>query len=540
MRITKLAAIGVPLVMACGGRGDDGGDGPTTGIGPTTMADDGTSTLDDGMDSGMDKLDLDNGEGTGPGEGGSGDPCQDAADANSNQGCEFWATDLPNAWAGINGSPSPADQQFAVVVANTASDAPANVDVFLGASGQMIDTAVVPIDQIHTFQLPAQSLPPRMNGYDGTAYRLESDVPITAYQFNPLDNNVQVFSNDASLLFPTHVLATDYTAITGDAILLGTDQEPQGDNSGAYIAVVATEDGTTVDLFPTWGLYPGAYEGVILDAGQVFTAVSLGMMVYPSMPGDGNLSGSRVVADKPVAVFSGNVATIEPNPGDCCADHLEHQMLPMVAWGNKYNAAPPPSPNGPATNNPAGYRITGAFDGTQLSYSPAPPPGAPTVINAQETVRFQTNLAFSVTSADENKPFALTEFLLSNQVINGFGEPGDPAMIALPAVEQYQDNYIFLVPDGYSSNYVTVVLPSGSDATLDGQSIAGGNFKPIGVVDGIAWEYIHLPVQTGSHLIASPEGIGIVSVGYSIDVSYGYPGGSGLAEISEPPPPPAG
>src|SRR5690606_10730598 len=163
---------------------------------------------------------------TGAGDDGGGTPCEQAAMAESNQGCEFWAVDLPNAWAGINGSPAPQDQQFAVVVANTASDVPATVQVFAGAGAVPVDSAQVPIGQIHEFRLPVQNQAPRANTYDGVAYRIESDVPITAYQFNPLDNTVQVFSNDASLLFPTHVLDTDYTAVTGDAILLGTDLEP--------------------------------------------------------------------------------------------------------------------------------------------------------------------------------------------------------------------------------------------------------------------------------------------------------------------------
>jgi len=246
-----------------------------------------------------------------------------------------------------------------------------------------------------------------------------------------------------------------------------------------------------------------------------------------------------VLATKPVAVFSGNVATIEPNPGQCCADHLEHQMLPLVAWGISYNAAPPPSPAGAGTNNPAAYRVTGAFDGTPLKWTPSAPAGAPTVIGAGETVRFQTNLAFSVESTDPQKPFALTEFLLSNQAISGFGQPGDPAMIALPAVDQYQKKYIFLVPDGYAANFVTVILPAGSSVMLDGGAV-NGQVKPAGVVDGVAWNYVHVALQPGSHTLEGADAFGIVSVGYSQDVSYGYPGGSGVASISQPPPPPQG
>jgi len=536
------ALIGLALVLGCNGGRDSEPEAVVTITIGEEAGDDAGMTTDDGNDDGLEER-LDLGQGTGDGNGGDGPGvggCTEAAQAQSNQGCEFWAVDLPNAWAGSNGSPAPEAQQFAVVVANTASDAPANVQVFLGDAADTIDEASVPIGEIHEFRLPDHSQAARENTYGGTAFRIESDVPITAYQFNPLDNTVQVFSNDASLLFPTHVLGTDYTAITGDALLLGTDANPQGENAGAFVSIVATEDGTSVDLTATWALYPGATADVVLNRGEVFTALSVGAGTNPATPGDGNLSGSRVVSDKPVAVFSGNVATIEPNPGDCCADHLEQQMLPLVAWGDSYLAAPPPSPVTPGAAVPSGYRITGSFDGTTLSYSPSAPAGAPTTINAGQTIRFQTNQAFSVTSGDPDRPFAVTQFVLSAQIIDVFANAGDPAMISLPAAAQFQDTYIFLVPAGYESNYVTVIRVAGTEVSRDGVSVAAAAWQSLGTLDGIAYEYAHLGVPTGSHLIESEEPCGIISVGYDDDVSYGYPGGSGLKIISEPPPPPAG
>jgi len=541
---TSLRPVALLLALSAPGCAEDRDDGeaapgltsPVTGTNPTGGPD------DDGGDDTGDKIDV-GGEGTGQASGGDGTPgvgsCAEAAQNESNQGCEFWAVDLPNAWAGINGSPAPADQQFAVVVANTATETPAVVEVFNGVTGASVATNAVPPGEIFEFRLPALNQDPRANTYGGQSYRVTSDVPITAYQFNPLDNTVQVFSNDASLLFPTPVLDTDYTAITADALLLSTDVDPTGANAGAFVSIVATEDGTSVDLFATWSLYPGDTQGVVLDRGEVFTAVSVGTGAGAGA-GDGNLSGSRVVSDKPVAVFAGNVATIEPNPGMCCADHLEQQMLPLVAWGDSYLATPPPSPASAGDVVRAGYRITGSFDGTQLSYSPAPPPGAPTTINAGETVRFETNLPFAVTSGDPDRSFSVTEFLLSSQALGGLGNQGDPAMISLPASAQYQEDYVFLVPDGYASNYVTVIRQQGASVERDGISVDAAGWAPLGVLGGVGYEYVHLGVETGSHSISSESPCGIISVGYDQDVSYGYPGGSGLEVISEPPPPPVG
>ncbi len=256
-----------------------------------------------------------------------------------------------------------------------------------------------------------------------------------------------------------------------------------------------------------------------------------------------DLSDPNVVTMSDIAaeigIGDGNVATIEPQPGACCADHMEHQMLPLTAWGGSYIGLPPASPTSASVRNPSIYRITGAFDGTTLTYSPVTPPGAPTTINAEQTVAFQTDLAFVVQTTDENKPFGFTEFLLSNQIINPFGEPGDPAMWAIPAVDQYQDFYVFLVPDGYTNNYVTIVRPQGVPVTLDGSPVTSA-FSIAGTDGQNTYEFTTVPLFAGSHTISADEPVGIYSYGYAQDVSYAYPGGSGVAVISEPPPPPAG
>src|SRR5207244_7767252 len=65
-------------------------------------------------------------------------------------------------------------------------------------------------------QAPPASIPDQ--SLDGTgkarkAYKVTSDLPIVAYQFNPLDN-VDVFSNDASLLIPRTAFDVEYYAFS--------------------------------------------------------------------------------------------------------------------------------------------------------------------------------------------------------------------------------------------------------------------------------------------------------------------------------------
>jgi IgGFc binding protein len=254
--------------------------------------------------------------------------CDDVADAPSNLGCTFWAVDLPNDERGTDMSPPAAEQPFAVVVANVSALGDAHVEVFSGNGDAAIETATLAPLATHVFDLGQANIAASTSSTDGIAFRVQSDVPVAAYQFNPAANTVEVYSNDASLLLPENALGADYTAATADGILLGMgpgDSMPV--NAGAFVSVVATVDGTDVEFSPTASIVGGVAEHVTLDRGQVATIVSDALTT-----GGGNLSGTRVHASDPVAVFAGNVATAIPaNSSVCCADHLEHQLLPATA-----------------------------------------------------------------------------------------------------------------------------------------------------------------------------------------------------------------
>jgi IgGFc binding protein len=507
----------------------DGGDATTPG---TTVSSAETGSSSGGVvdDTGTTKLDVGAGHDLG---GGTAITCADVGRLPTNQGCEFWAVDLPNVSVTSLITP-PADQQFAVVVSNPSATIPANVEIFVGDGASAVAEGPLPPATIRVFALDAMSITPGVTSADGLAFRIVSDSPIVAYQFQPLDNANPVYSNDATILFPTHVLDGDYVAITGDAVLVGTDGfSSSDDNTGAFVSVVGTADDTTVTLFPTALVHDGAIEDVVIDRGQVLTMISS----QRGAPRWGNLSGTRVVADKPVAVFSGSVATSEPADADiCCADHLEHQMLPLTAWGTAYLAAPAAAATG-GGGDATQFRITGAFDGTELVYDPARPAGAPTSVDAYETAAFVTDAPFSVRASDAGKPFAVAQFLLSNQYFGELLRPGDPSMILVPATEQLEERYAFLVPQGYSSDFVTIVRPTGSTTTLDGTIVAPASFSALAVLD-VDYELAHVAVAPGGHTIEGDAPFGITIVGYAQDVSYGYVGGSGVEVLGPAPPPP--
>jgi hypothetical protein len=456
--------------------------------------------------------------------------CADAANRRTNLGCEFFAVDLPNDPEGTDMSPPAADQQFAIAVGNPSGLSAALVEVYLPGEDDPFTAQLIDPQEAFTFELPSQSIDPTITSTTGLAYRVVSDIPVTAYQFNPLDNTVQVYSNDASLLLPTHALGREYTAVTGDGVLLGMSaKDPDPINSGAFVSVVAVEDDTTVEIDPTAPLVGTLPSPLVLDRGQVANIISA------HDGGDfGNLSGTRITSSAPVAVFSGNVATAEPiEENVCCADHLEHQMSPLPAWGSRYVVAPPASPIEPDGDDEAVYRITGAFDGTELEYCPSRPEGAPTTLDARETITFQSDQPFSVRSVDPDHAFSVVQFLESFQALGG-ERPGDPAMLVLPAAAQFERRFVFVVPAGYVENRVTIIA-RGEDGVvrLDGDAVDG--WKDLAVLDGLYHRYAQVAVDEGQHVLESETEVGVSVFGYDEAVSFAYPGGAGLRVISVPP-----
>ncbi len=460
--------------------------------------------------------------------------CAEVRRFATNTGCEFWAVDLPNIDGAGNayGLDIPADQTFAVVVANTSSDRLAHVEVFSGGSSEPLEVATVAELGTYAFLLPnAQSISARGSSL-GRAFRVESDIPITAYQFQPLDNLTPVFSNDASALLPAHVLQRDYIAVTpqSNAVsVYSNGPEPENAPGSAFVTVVATQDGTTVELTTTAPLLPGL-EGGQLNRGEALTILS------DPFDSTASLSGTHVRSNNPVAVFSGSIAARVPADSlACCLDHVEHQLPPAVAFGTRYVVVPPPDPIS-LEHDPCELRLVGAFDGTELRYPGDRPPGAPSQLTGYREAVFQATEPFIVESADPAKPFMVAQLLFNNGEANPNGNLGDPALVALPSLEQLVPRYVFLTPWGYQIHAVNIVGPQGAEVTLDGASLGAGSV--VGVSGGVTWSLWRASVGDGPHRLDASEPVGLTVFGYDRDVSYAYIGGSAVDVIADVPPVP--
>jgi hypothetical protein len=495
-------------------------------------------------------------------------------------GCEYWGVDLDNAFvpgSGEGGFHDAAGAQYAIVVSNTSTKYPARVEIHNALGRVTHDSQCNPFPDdpippmgLRIFNIPRKypvkkGLPlegsdcevcatrPGDASYPGNqhpgkaciedpdtriqlwdadltvqapfAYRVKASLPITAYQFNPLEN-VGVFSNDATILLPTNALGKYYLAMT---------REQTFSDLKGFITVAAVNPGETqVVVTVTAPTLPGTgsipIPRMVPGETRTFTLKQYDILnIETDFPG-ADLTGSVVLASNPVAVFGGSEAANAPNtarccpngscdyhhqwlecndrndclcewprkfgpqPMDvpcrkttdclryntCCADHLEMQMFPVKTWGREYVA----THSYPRGGEKDIWRLMAAENGTILTtYRPQ---FDKMVLNRGEFIDFESGEHFTIHA---QKPVMVGQFLAAQDApdpnIGSRGpddaNTGDPTFILAVPVEQFRTEYVFLAPDKYLFDCVNIIVPHGEPVLLDGKELRAEDltFRPI-------------------------------------------------------------
>jgi hypothetical protein len=521
-------------------------------------------------------------------DGGTGpvsDACAVAAAGRSYMGCEYWAVDLANAievlgsvipgqtcgqtygqgatamlrvcalgtaTAGLCDPPDDAcpmgytcqqeavcvlDAQhapFAIVVSNPQTDP---VDVTVTVAGGPTLSQTVQAGEVKAIMpqpmFPDQSL-------DGTgrgkhAYRVTSTLPIVAYQFNPLDN-VDVFSNDASLLIPRSAFDSDYYGMTWPTLDRRSGTPSEHDYRG-YVTVVAWSDNTQIEVTPSAPVIASATQPALpAGAPATFTLDAFDTLNLEAKSGD--LTGTRVhSAASTFGVFVGHEAAVfgESTPpddthtrGPCCADHLEEMAFPTSTWGKTFTIARSKK----RTNENDIIRVLAQKPSTTVTFTPPPTSVVDGDCTSLGPGTYCTVKIMTDTAIDSTEPILVGHYLQSAiWTGGGNGTPvttvgnGDPSLSFAVPTEQYRTDYTILVPNAYDANYLSISAGPTGTVTVDGVSVdfesaAGGEFRAA-----------RIPVQAGRHVIACPDHCGVEVYGYSDAVSYMFAGGLDLQPI---------
>lgn len=476
--------------------------------------------------------------------------CSDACLENeknpSNLGCEYWAADLPQDrgdTAGGDGRGGAEAQTWAVVVSNP-NPQPVAVSVFAASdlSTAIRDVTVEP-GGLSIIEMPRDDL--FATSITNNAFRIRSNRPVAAHQFNPLDN-VAVQSNDASLLLPANALSGSYRLLSWKTRV----------SWYASATVIAVSEGTTrvTVVSPDEIVSPednerseeGTMDGWDDREPRTFS-LSQGQVLNLSTRFLTDLTGLSVEADQPVAVFSSAAGVYVPTT-DGTSDHIEHQMLPVEAWRSRY-AGVPFVRRGTVDDY---FRVIAAEDGTEV-VSTIPINGGPwssgrTTLAAGAWAEFRAHEAFELAATG---PIQVAHYMAGSQAegvpqtcsgSTGQVGLGDPALTVLVPAEQWRSDYTVLVPNGYAEDHLSLVGPAGTAVTLTGNDGTRSTVTldtAIGTT-GLAWGRYAIPRAAGGGTtlanvwtLTAPVPFGVEVYGWSCAVSYAYPGGLNLEGVSE-------
>jgi hypothetical protein len=323
----------------------------------------------------------------------------------------------------------------------------------------------------------------------GSAFRIQTNVPVVAYQMLPYGGGSARVTG-ATLLLPTSAWDTNYVVADAyKAPVLITEAR-----AGPTTVVVASQDATSVTIKPTADI--AATASVPGTTANVPVTYTLNQGQYVQFTQHDELTGSAVQADKPVAVFGGSTLMDVPVT-TVRADHGEQMLPPVRALGSEYVAVR--YRNRGSTEEAVPWRIVGVVDGTTLTYDP-PQPGAPGSIDAGRLVEFNEPGPFVVRSQDAGHPFYLASYMTGgcgtpSQVADGGAACpaddgplkgfGDPEFLNVVPPAQYLPHYTFFTDPTYPETNLVVVRvrdpQTGTmpDVTLDCAGVLSG-WQPVG------------------------------------------------------------
>jgi IgGFc binding protein len=250
-------------------------------------------------------------------------------------GCLFYTAVLDNVDAD-EGKPT-------LIVVTNPGDADATVELEERAAGSewMVAQSIpVPARSANSFSVVAApiavSVADAASGPSApVARRLTSQVPVTVMLVQSDNADGTATSSSGTLILPAHALGTRYMVMAYPQHATDKVESLAGSWGGAQeVAIVATQDRTSLWIYPPSPMSNAMPKTVTLDAdGDVYQLTT-------ANEGD-DLSGSIIVTDKRVAVFSGNVATTYglTSSGVNSADMAMEQMTPTAIWSRNYVAA---------------------------------------------------------------------------------------------------------------------------------------------------------------------------------------------------------
>ncbi|XP_053254310.1 IgGFc-binding protein-like isoform X1 [Podarcis raffonei] len=319
--------------------------------------------------------------------------------------------------------------------------------------------------------------------------RADKDISILSLNYKPQ-------TADTAIVYPVASLGTEYYVVTPN---VGTDRYRE-------VAIIAWEEPTAVEVY---------LKGAITFQGKVYprgTMLPISLQPYQAaqLQSQVDLSGTRIVSQKPVAVYSGH--TCVSRQVHAC-DHVFEQLLPVSSWGTNFIIPSLP--------------FNMEYDMVFVSTSQK------THANTQmgQSKRSRNLPAARATMYGIQGTTAMSLSASSGVQVMFFSDGGtyrnlqyDPFFMAIPDITSYCQAYHIYGHDHFE-NYALIIAKSSetSGITLDKRPLSGLQWK---LVSGTEYSWASHSLGQGYtvHTIehaSSP--FGLLSVGIGNEKAYGSP-----------------
>lgn len=344
------------------------------------------------------------------------------------------------------------------------------------------------------------------NGIRNTGFEVSSGQAIAGYFINRAP-----FTTDMTYLLDSNALGKNYVvASMGGSI-----------GEGSQMAVHAVENNTTVTISPKGA----AAFNVVLNKGET----------YKYAGGGTDLTGSSIVADKNVAVFSGHECANVGGVPYC--DNLLEQGIPTEKLSTSYLLTASKGAEITPQNRDI-VRVIATADNTEVKVNGV-------VVATIDKGEFHEFSLAEATGAqvEASSPVAVAQYLVGGNGVRVGSGGTDPALAYVPGQDTWLDSYRLATPSGgaaFDFNYASIVIdtPSLASLMLDGVVVDTSGFTAIGST-GYSRGIIDLSLGLFD-LEADKEFLVMLGGGANDDSYFTYGGSTFAPGISPPPPPPPG
>ena len=462
-----------------------------------------------------------------------------ASSFGTTEGNDYWVT-FPN---NNQIDPQAAQTQGVTFELELAFSARQATQVVVEISGVQVALIDVPANQTEIFTIP--------DGYYQQVYLLESE-DATKYKgvhvysadrnksfscFSYNRNGVEgATSRDASLVIPTKFLGKEYFI-----------QTYPDDGLSTEFGIVATDAATTVHIYPATQTSGGQAAGTdisyTLEKGQAVLIASAPRSTTPQV----DLSGSRICADKPIAVFCGNQQTSIPYNEAYSKDFMCEQIMPVSQWGTDFYLGLLGSSN----RNYA--RMTALYDGTEITVkiynaSSGTVMTQSRMLNKGQSVTPPINITntLSELTIHSNLPMVCFDYMTS-AAVNTVSEIdpatfeeisytfGDPANAMMPSWNQNVTSMNFFThdldpqnPEDPKNYYVylvtkaTNIVNTASKISIDGTPVPSSAFHPFHAEPTMVYANIAVTNPATHYHLVQSSGDGFVGMVYAVTSAQGY------------------